>query len=69
MRYQATVRPTGAATAFVSPAEGEVVVEGWKDRRPERYRVSVETAGDGDEAPPRRATKASARRPLARARG
>jgi outer membrane lipoprotein-sorting protein len=41
VRYEITSTPTGAATRFVSPGQGSVVLSGWTGQFPERFRVEA----------------------------
>lgn len=45
--YKATSRPSGAATNFVTPAEGEALMYGWTGSTPENFRASVKTTRQG----------------------
>jgi hypothetical protein len=49
VRYASTIRPTGAATAFVGNAEGDVVAEGWVNGMPARFRVHAKGTRPGSE--------------------
>lgn len=48
VRYRASVRATGSASASTQAAEGTVVAEGWTGTGPARSRTELEIAGEGD---------------------
>ncbi len=47
VRYQVTSKPSGAATNFAAPAEGEALMVGWTGSAPENFRASVKTNRPG----------------------
>ncbi len=51
VRYKATNTPTGAATNFVGPSEGTVVMEGWNGRGPKKFWVDAKVTPPKATAP------------------
>ena len=47
VHYQVTSQPTGSATNFSAPAEGEALMIGWTGSAPENFRASVKTTRPG----------------------
>ena len=41
VRYEVTSTPSGAATRFVSPGQGSVVLSGWAGQFPEKFRIEA----------------------------
>ncbi len=51
VRYKGMAEPDGVVTNFISASEGEGIMVGWSDRRPEKFRVHVKSTKPGsDEA-------------------
>ncbi len=51
VRYKATSKPGGFATAFATAAEGERVMFGWTDGAPEKFFAHVKSTRPGSEEP------------------
>ena len=51
VRYKASVKPSGVATNFRSPAEGWAILHGWSGSRAEKFYGEVTTTRAGSEEP------------------